>query len=43
MIVPGPTEILAAVKAGRAEAGTGTYPTMKQLADSSGGAVEIAE
>lgn len=43
MIVPGPTEILAAVKAGRAEAGTGTYPTMKQLADSSGGAVEIAD
>lgn len=43
MIVPGPTEILAAVKAGRAEAGTGTYPTMKQLADSSGGTVEIAD
>lgn len=43
MIVPGPTEILAAVKAGRADAGTGTYPTMKQLADSSGGAVEIAD
>lgn len=29
------------MKAGRADAGTGTYPTMKQLADSSGGAVEI--
>jgi len=43
MIVPGPTEILAAVKAGRADAGTGTYPTMKQLADSSGGAVEITD
>jgi len=43
MIVPGPTEILAAVTAGRADAGTGTYPTMKQLADSSGGAVEIAD
>ena len=43
MIVPGPTDILAAVTAGRADAGTGTYPTMKQLADSSGGAVEIAD
>lgn len=43
MIVPGPTEILAAVTAGRADVGTGTYPTMKQLADSSGGAVEIVD
>lgn len=43
MVVPGPTEILAAVEAGRADAGTGTYPTMKQLADSSKGAVEIAD
>lgn len=43
MIVPGPTEILAAVAAGRADAGTGTYPTMKQLADSSAGAVEIVD
>ncbi|MFN4129792.1 MAG: ectoine/hydroxyectoine ABC transporter substrate-binding protein EhuB [Paracoccaceae bacterium] len=43
MIVPGPTEILAAVRAGRADAGTGTYPTMKQLADASGGAVEIVD
>jgi len=43
MIVPGPTEILAAVTAGRADAGTGTYPTMKQLADSSGGAVAIVD
>ena len=43
MIVPGPTEILAAVTAGRADAGTGTYPTMKQLADASRGAVEIAD
>ena len=43
MIVPGPTEILAAVTAGRADAGTGTYPTMKQMADSSGGAVEIVD
>lgn len=43
MVVPGPTEILAAVEAGRADAGTGTYPTMKQLADSSKGAIEIAD
>jgi polar amino acid transport system substrate-binding protein len=43
MIVPGPTEILAAVVAGRADAGTGTYPTMKQLADSSGGKVEVTD
>ena len=43
MIVPGPTEILAAVTAGRADAGTGTYPTMKQWADSSGGAVESVD
>lgn len=40
---PGPTEILAAVKAGRADAGAGTYFTMKQLADSSGGAVEVTD
>src|SRR5690606_11940208 len=37
MQVPGPTEILAAVRAGRADAGAGTFFTMKQLADSSGG------
>lgn len=43
MQVPGPTEILAAVKAGRADAGAGTYFTMKQLADSSGGTVEATD
>lgn len=43
MQVPGPTEILAAVTAGRADAGTGTFFTMKQLADSSNGAVEVAD
>lgn len=43
MQVPGPTEILAAVRAGRADAGAGTYFTMKQLADSSGGAVEASD
>lgn len=43
MQVPGPTEILAAVRAGRADAGAGTYFTMKQLADSSDGAVEVTD
>ena len=43
MQVPGPTEILAAVRAGRADAGAGTYFTMKQLADSSGGSVEVTD
>ena len=43
MQVPGPTEILAAVRANRADAGAGTYFTMKQLADSSGGAVEATD
>lgn len=43
MIVPGPTEILAAVRAGRADAGAGTYFTVKQLADSSDGAVDVTD
>jgi len=43
MQVPGPTEILAAVRAGRADAGAGTFFTMKQLADASGGAVEASD
>ncbi|MEO8242545.1 MAG: ectoine/hydroxyectoine ABC transporter substrate-binding protein EhuB [bacterium] len=43
MQVPGPTEILAAVKAGRADAGAGTYFTVKQLADNSDGAVEVTD
>ena len=43
MTVPGPTEILASVKAERADAGAGTYFTMKQLADSSDGAVEVTD
>ena len=43
MQVPGPTEILAAVTAGRADAGAGTYFTMQQLADNSGGAVEVTD
>lgn len=43
MQVPGPTEILAAVKAGRADAGAGTYFTMKQLAASTGGEIEVSD
>lgn len=43
MQVPGPTEILAAVRAGRADAGAGTYFTVRQLADSSDGAVEVTD
>ncbi|MEO8530057.1 MAG: transporter substrate-binding domain-containing protein [Deltaproteobacteria bacterium] len=43
MQVPGPTEILAAVKAGRADAGAGTYFTVKQLADSSGGTLDVTD
>lgn len=41
MIVPGPTEVLAAVREARADAGS--YTTMKQSADSSGGAVKIVD
>jgi polar amino acid transport system substrate-binding protein len=43
MQVPGPTEILAAVKAGRADAGAGTYFTAKQLADSTNGALSVSD
>ncbi len=43
MQVPGPTEILAAVRAGRADAGAGTYFTMRQLADSSDGALDVTD
>ncbi len=43
MQVPGPTEILAAVRADRADAGAGTYFTMKQLADSTGGALAVTD
>jgi polar amino acid transport system substrate-binding protein len=43
MQVPGPTEILAAVTAARADAGAGTFFTMKQLADSSAGAVDVTD
>jgi len=43
MTVPGPTEILAAVKAGRADAGGGTYFTVQNLAKESGGEVEVTD
>ncbi|MEB2318322.1 MAG: transporter substrate-binding domain-containing protein [Pseudomonadota bacterium] len=43
MQVPGPTEILAAVRAGRADAGGGTWFTMLQLAEAAGGDVEVTD
>lgn len=43
MQVPGSTELLAAVKAGRADAGAGMYLALKHLADSSSGAVEVTD
>jgi polar amino acid transport system substrate-binding protein len=43
MQVPGPTEILAAVKAGRADAGAMTFFAAQQLAQSSDGAVEVTD
>lgn len=43
MQVPGPTEILAAVKAGRADAGGVTYFTARDLAQKSGGDVEVTD
>jgi polar amino acid transport system substrate-binding protein len=41
MQVPGPTEILAAVKAGRADAGGVTFFTAQNLAAQSGGAIDV--
>lgn len=43
MQVPGPSEILAAVKAGRADAGGLTYFEAKHIADHSGGAIEATD
>lgn len=43
MQVPGGTEILAAVKAGRADAGGGTYFTALALAKESGDTVEVTD
>jgi len=43
MTVPGPTEILAAVRAGRADAGGVTYFTAQNLAKESGGEVDVSD
>jgi len=43
MQVPGPTEILAAVKAGRADAGGVTYFTALNLAKQSNGTVDVTD
>ena len=43
MQVPGPTEILAAVKAGRADAGGVTFFTAQNLAKESSGAVDVTD
>ena len=43
MQVPGPTEILAAVKVGRADAGGVTYFTALNLAKQSGGDIEVTD
>lgn len=43
MQVPGPSEILAAVKAGRADAGGVTFFTAQNLAKQSGGAVDVTD
>ncbi len=43
MQVPGPTEILAAVKAGRADAGGVTYFTALNLAEQSGGGISVTD
>jgi len=43
MQVPGPTEILAAVRAGRADAGAGTYFTLLGLAEQSGGDLDVTD
>ncbi|MER8594274.1 ectoine/hydroxyectoine ABC transporter substrate-binding protein EhuB [Mesorhizobium sp. M1182] len=43
MEVPGPTEILAAVLAGRADAGAGTPVLVGELAASSGGKLEVTD
>ncbi|MGF1527340.1 MAG: transporter substrate-binding domain-containing protein [Candidatus Competibacterales bacterium] len=43
MQVPGPTEILAAVRAGRADAGGLTFFTARNLSEQSGGAVDVTD
>jgi polar amino acid transport system substrate-binding protein len=43
MQVPGPTEILAAVRAGRADAGGLTYFTAKNLAEQAAGEIDVTD
>jgi hypothetical protein len=43
MTVPGPTEILAVVRPGRADAGGVTFFTAQNLAKESGGSVEVTD
>ena len=43
MQVPGPTEILAAVRAGRADAGGVTFFTAQNLASQSEGAIDVTD
>ncbi|WP_020593992.1 transporter substrate-binding domain-containing protein [Kiloniella laminariae] len=43
MQVPGPTEILAAVKAGRADAGAVAFFTAKELSANSGGTLDVTD
>ncbi len=43
MQVPGPTEILAAVRAGRADAGAVTFFTAQNLAEQAGGAIDVTD
>jgi polar amino acid transport system substrate-binding protein len=43
MQVPGPTEILAAVRAGRADAGGVTFFTAQNLAKESGGVIDVTD
>ncbi|MFQ5565681.1 MAG: ectoine/hydroxyectoine ABC transporter substrate-binding protein EhuB [Paracoccaceae bacterium] len=43
MQVPGPTEILAAVRAGRADAGAVTFFTAQNLAEQAGGDIDVTD
>ena len=43
MQVPGPTEILATMRVGRADAGIGTFFTMRGLAEQSNGELEVTD
>ncbi|BCH05279.1 ectoine/hydroxyectoine ABC transporter substrate-binding protein EhuB (plasmid) [Mesorhizobium sp. 131-2-5] len=43
MVVPGPSEVLAAIKAGRGDAGSMTYLEAKLMADQSNGAIQATD